>query len=72
MKKVFPNILSGLLFIVLGILIIVSGDVPLRQFGTGWFAVNEKASLGTGILVIICGLYPLYFAVKNFISSCKR
>lgn len=71
MKKVSPNVLSGLLFIVLGVLVVVSGSVPHLQFGTGWFAVNEKAALGIGILVIICGLYPLYFAVKNFLKEKK-
>ncbi|MBI4412147.1 MAG: hypothetical protein HY541_06665 [Deltaproteobacteria bacterium] len=58
----------GLLVIGLGVITLIDKTVPARPW-VGWLPVPEAAAYAVGVLVILCGLYPLYLGIKIFLKS---
>lgn len=71
MRKVVNGLVStsiGLLTMGVGIFTLIDRTLPAR-LGEASIPLTRKTSIFVGVVVVLCGLWFLYFGIKNFLKS---
>ena len=62
-------LLTGCGLIIIGLFILTGHRIPVRPGPSDGLIVSAEAAYAIGSLVILCGVYPIYLGIKQFLKS---